>query len=64
MLDTVENGTINSLELITRDAEDDGITDVISLTGTELQIDTDKKMLRRILMLVHKMSTKLLKKFL
>ena len=64
LLDTVENGTINSLELITRDAEDDGITDVISLTGTELQIDSDKKMLRRILMLVHKMSTKLLKKFL
>lgn len=64
LLDTVESGTINSLELITRDAEDDGITDVISLTGTELQIDTDKKMLRRILMLVHKMSTKLLKKFL
>jgi len=64
LLDTVEKGTINSLNLIARDAEDDGVTDIISLTGTELQIDADKKMLRRILMLVHKLSTKLLKKFL
>lgn len=64
LLDTVEKGTINSLNLIARDAEDDGVTDIISLTGTELQIDADKKMLRRILMIVHKLSTKLLKKFL
>ena len=64
LFDVIERGSLESLKLSLVSDTVDGSDNVVNLTGTELQLQADKKVLRRVLMLVSKLSAKLLKQFL
>lgn len=64
LFDVIERGSIESLKLVSVADDTDGRANVVNLTGTELQLQADKKVLRRVLVLVSKLSAKLLKQFL
>ena len=64
LFDVIERGSLESLKLMPVSDTVDGSDNVVNLTGTELQLQADKKVLRRVLMLVSKLSAKLLKQFL